>query len=255
MVELTITGNPAGTSALHRLDARFKMVCMVLFSIATIHAGFSGLFILFLTQVLAVLLVRISMKRLIWELRFVFIFLLLIFIVRLLSTAGDVLLRISLFSVTISITEQGISSGALVCFRLFLVVLLGYLFIWSTPPSQIRIAVTWFLRPVPFIPERKVATMLSLMIRFLPLILQETKETADAQRARCIENRKNPIYRFVKLAIPVFRRIFLRADDLILAMEARGYSENRALPRLYSKKSDWRFLIFVLSISLTITLI
>jgi biotin transport system permease protein len=128
---------------------------------------------------------------------------------------------------------------------LFLVVLLGYLFIWSTYPSQVRVAVAWFLRPVPLIPEKKVATMLSLLMRFLPLILQEAKETTDAQRARCIENRKNPVYRFTKLAVPMLRRIFLRAEDLVLAMEARGYSENRTLPRLYSKKSDWLSLAFV----------
>jgi energy-coupling factor transporter transmembrane protein EcfT len=253
MVELTRTFYPREGSALHRLDTRFKMVFLILLSIATIHAGFFGLFILFMTKAAAAILVQISIKRLIRELRYFFIFLCLIFVTRTLSTPGEKLFQIEVFSVMVLVTKQGLLSGVLVCFRLFLVVLLGYFFIWSTLPSQVRVAVAWFLKPVPLIPEKKVATMLSLLMRFLPLILQEAKETADAQRARFVENRKNPAYRFIKLAVPILRRIFLRADDLVLAMEARGYSENRTLPCLNSKKSDWLSLAFVISLSLMMT--
>jgi biotin transport system permease protein len=253
MVELTMAFNPREGSTLHRLDVRFKMVFLVLLSITTIHVGFTGLFILFITQAAVVILARISIKRLIRELKYIFIFLGFIFVVRTMSTPGEKLFQIGFFSAILLVTKQGVLSGALVCFRLFLVVLLGYLFIFSTLPSQVRVAVAWFLKPVPFIPEKKVATMLSLLMRFLPLILQEAKETSDAQRARCVENRKNPIYRFYKLAIPMLRRTFLRADDLVLAMEARGYSENRTLPRLYSKKSDWLSLAFVVILSLAMT--
>jgi biotin transport system permease protein len=253
MVELTGTFDPGNGSPLHRLDVRFKMVFLVLLSITTIHAGFSGLLILLLTLAACVILARISIKKLIKEIKYFFIFLIFIFLARMLSTPGEELFQIGFYSFTLLITKQGILSGALVCFRLFLVVLLGYLFVWSTYPSQVRVAVAWFLKPVPLIPEMKVATMLSLLMRFLPLILREAKETTDAQRARCIESRKNPVYRFTKLAVPMLRRIFLRADDLVLAMEARGYSENRTLPRLYSKKSDWLSLVFVVILSLMMT--
>lgn len=250
MAELTGNFYPRESSFLHRFDVRFKMFFLVLLSIATIHAEFFGLSILLLTQTLAVILTNISIKRLIRELKYFFIFLGFIFVVRGLSTPGETFFQISIFSLVISVTKQGIFSGALVCFRLFLVVLLGYLFVWSTIPSQIRVGVAWFLKPVPLIPEKKIATMLSLLIRFLPMILQESKETLNAQRARCIENRKNPFYRLIKLAIPMLRRIFLKADDLVLAMEARGYTENRTMPRLCSKKSDWLSLLFVVSLCL-----
>jgi energy-coupling factor transporter transmembrane protein EcfT len=253
MAELTESFYPREDSPLHRLDVRFKMVFLVLLSIAAVHAGFFGLFIFFITQAVAVILARISIKRLIRELRYFFIFLIFIFIARALSTPGEKLFQIDFFSVMFLVTKQGIFSGALVCFRLFLVVMLGYLFIFSTLPSQVRVAVAWFLKPVPLIPENKVATMLSLLMRFLPVILQEARETADAQRARCVENRKNPVYRLIKLVVPMLRRIFLRADDLVLAMEARGYSENRTMPCLYSKKSDWLSLVFVVTLSLILT--
>lgn len=253
MAELTRGFCPIKGSPLHRLDVRFKMVFLVLLSLVTIRAGFLGLFILFLTQAAALISAQVSIKRLIRELRYFFIFLIFIFVARTLSIPGEKLFQIDFFSVMFLVTKQGILSGALVCFRLFLVVLLGYLFIFSTLPSQVRVAITWFLKPVPLVPEKKVATMLSLLMRFLPLILQEAKETTDAQRARCVENRKNPVYRFIKLAVPMLRRIFLRADDLVLAMEARGYSENRTMPCLYSKKSDWLSLAFVIILSLILT--
>jgi energy-coupling factor transporter transmembrane protein EcfT len=253
MVELTGALYPRESSLLHRIDVRFKMVFLILLSVGTIHSGFSGLLFLFVTLASIFILERISINRLLRELRIFFIFLGFIFVARTLSTPGEKLFQVEFFSVIFIVTKQGILSGALVCFRLFLVVLVGYLFIWSTWSSQVRIAIAWFLKPIPWIPEKKIATMLSLMMRFLPLILQEAKETADAQRARCIENRKNPIYRLIKLAIPMLRRTFLRADDLVLAMEARGYSENRISPRLNSKKSDWLLLAFVISLFLMMT--
>jgi biotin transport system permease protein len=250
MVELTRTFYSRKISGFYRIDPRFKMVFLILLSISTIHAGFIGLFILFIAQAVGLILAQISIKILIRELRYFFIFLCFIFFVRTFSTPGEDALRIGVFPDMVLITKQGLLSGGLVCFRLFLVVLLGYLFVWSTLPSQIRVAVAWFLKPVPFIPEKKIATMLSLLMRFLPLIIQEAKETSDAQRARCVENRKNPVYRFSKLAIPLLRRLFVRADDLVLAMEARGYSEDRTLPSLNSKKSDWLLMVFVVSLSL-----
>jgi energy-coupling factor transporter transmembrane protein EcfT len=253
MAELTGAFYTRENSFLHRIDVRFKMIFLVVLSVTTIQAGFAGLFILFITIVTAVIFARISIKGLIREIKYFFLFLVFIFVARTLSTPGEKLFQIGFFSVMLLVTEQGIISGALVCFRLFLVVLLGYLFIRSTYSSQVRIAVAWFLRPVPLIPEKKVATMLSLLMRFLPLILHEAKETTDAQRARCIENRKNPVYRFMKLTVPMLRRIFLRADDLVPAMMARGYSENRTLPRLYSKKSDWLSLAFIVILSLMMT--
>ena len=253
MAELTTGFYPAESSVLQRFDVRFKMVFLIVLSIATINAEIFGIFIFFMAQAVAVILAKISIKGLIRDLKYFFIFLGFVFIARTLSTSGENLFQTGFISGILPVTKQGIYSGVLVCLRLFLVVLLGYLFIRSTLPSQIRAAVAWFLKPVPLIPEKRVATMLSLLIRFLPLIIQEVKETADAQRARCIENRKNPVYRFIKLSVPMLRRVFLKADELVLAMEARGYSENRTMPVLCSTKSDWLALLTVMSLSLIIT--
>lgn len=237
------------------IDVRFKMGCLILLSLVIIKADFLGLFLLFLTQSLIFLASRISLKKTIRDLRFFFLFLVFIFIAQTLSAAGEnVLFQIYFFSLEISITQEALKTGALVCFRLFLIVVLSYLFISSTLSSEVKMAVAWFLKPVPLIPENRVATMLSLLMRFLPLIVQQAEETAAAQRARGVNNRKNPVYRFMKLTTPMLRRTFLRTNDLILAMEARGYSEKRTMKKLSANKRDWLCLGIVITLSLLVML-
>jgi energy-coupling factor transporter transmembrane protein EcfT len=91
--------------------------------------------------------------------------------------------------------------------------------------------------------------MMGLIVRFIPVILNQAKETAEAQRARCLENRKNPLYRLVRLGIPLIRGTFEQADRLIVAMEARCYTENRTDPALSASRKDWIALLVVILLS------
>ncbi|PQP33481.1 energy-coupling factor transporter transmembrane protein EcfT, partial [Desulfobacteraceae bacterium SEEP-SAG9] len=88
-------------------------------------------------------------------------------------------------------------------------------------------------------PAKKVAVMMSLMMRFVPVIFNQAKETLDAQRARGVENRKNPVYRLTKFTVPLIRRTFENAEKLAVAMEARCYSDRRTDPELASTRKDW----------------
>jgi energy-coupling factor transporter transmembrane protein EcfT len=172
-----------------------------------------------------------------------------IFVARALSTSGSAIVEFKI----ISITREGLYEGALVCWRLVIVIITGLAFVLTTRPSEIKAAVEWVLRPFPFVPAKRIATMMSLIVRFMPVIFHQAKETLDAQRARGVENRKNPVYRLVKLGIPILRRTFERADKLALAMEARCYSENRTDPRLASGIKDWIVLfavVFLCSITI-----
>ena len=94
------------------------------------------------------------------------------------------------------------------------------------------------LKPVPLIPRARIATMMALLLRLIPLIFTQLSETMDAQRARGIENRKNPFYRMTKFSIPFLRRSFETADRLALAMEARCYSDQRTDPQLNASRRD-----------------
>jgi energy-coupling factor transporter transmembrane protein EcfT len=187
---------------------------------------------------------RLPLKSGLKELRFFLIFLLLILTARMLTTPGAVLIEIK----SIAITRPGLTSGILICWRLFIIAFVGFLFVFTTPSSEIKAAVEWFLKPAAFIPGKRIAAMMGLIARFIPVILNQAKETAEAQRARCVEYRRNPLYRIVRLGIPLIRRTFEQADKLIVAMEARCYSEDRTDPVLSATRLDWIALVIIIVI-------
>jgi energy-coupling factor transporter transmembrane protein EcfT len=239
MAELTSFGYLPGNSMLHRTDARFKIISIILLSLAGLNASFAGLGLLTVMLLGVCIHARIPLISGVRELRYFLILLCFVFVARALSTGGVPAVSFKLFSVSI----QGLHNGALVCWRLAFVVILGFAFIATTPPYAIKAAVQWFLKPVPFIPEKKVAVMMGLILRFVPVIFDQAKETADAQKARGVENRKNPLYRLIKFGFPLMRRTFERADELAAAMEARAFSENRTEPALAAGRGDWIYLI------------
>ncbi len=139
-----------------------------------------------------------------------------------------------------------------VCWRLLLIVMMGVLLVATTRTAHIRAAMIWYLGPVPVVNEKMAATMVGMIVRFLPLILFRGGEISDALRARCIEQRKNPVVRTVKFTIVLFRRIFLDADEFALAMQARCYNEQRTLPKLTFTRIDVIAvaMVFLLSFSI-----
>jgi len=244
LAELTGFAYQHGKSFLHRMDVRVKLLSLILISLACLNAAPPSLAALTGLMILAALHVRLPLSSILLEIRYFFFLLLVVFVAGSLSTPGSVVFEFLTFSVTL----EGVRQGGLLCWRLVLVLLAGLDFVTTTRPSEIKAAVEWFLRPVPRIPEKRVATMLSLIIRFIPLILSQARETADAQRARCVDSRKNPAYRLIKFSIPMIRRTFSSADKLAVAMEARCYNENRTPHRLASSPADWLALLVVLGI-------
>ena len=241
MAELTAFSFQPGTSLLHKLDVRFKLLFLILISLVSLGGGFTGLGVLSGLVTALSIQARLPFKSGFREFRFFLIFLVLILAARMLSTPGTAIIEFK----SIAITRPGLISGVLICWRLVIIAFVGFLFVFTTPSSEIKAAVEWFLKPVAFIPGKRIATMMGLIARFIPVILNQAKETAEAQRARCVENRRNPLYRIVRLGVPLIRRTFEQADRLIVAMEARCYSENRTDPDLSATPTDWFALLII----------
>jgi biotin transport system permease protein len=241
MAELSAFNFRPGSSVLHGLDVRFKLLFLVLISLTSLKAYPPALSLLTLMLVAALLHAQGSLKSILKAFRYVFVLLAFIFFARALSTPGSAVIEFK----AVSMTREGFYEGVLVCWRLVIVVLTGLSFVSTTRPSEIKAAVVWLFNPFPFIPSKRIATMMSLVVRFIPVIFDQARETADAQRARGVDNRKNPVYRLKKLGIPLMRRTFERADKLAVAMEARCYSENRTDPGLYARLRDWAALFVV----------
>jgi len=225
---------------LGQMDVRFKMACMALLSIAVLKVDATGLIFLSILCLSLMIFVRFKIVELIRPLRYLGLLLLIVFLARALTVSffpGD---SETLFS----IDPEGAVDGLLICWRLIILTFLGMLWITTSSPSSIRTAVECFCRPFPGLPGKQAATMMSLMVRFLPVILEQARETSAAQQSRCIQNRKNPVYRTVKFSIPLLCRTLETADQLADAMEARCYSPEKSRPlALKSGRSDWFVLI------------
>ena len=250
MAELTAVAYTRGGSPLHRLDARVKLALLALLGLATVQAAAAELGLLSAALLGAARVAGLPMGRVLRELRYLLALLAAVWIARGLATPGDALLS----AAGISLSRQGAIEGVLICWRLLLVAAAGILFVFSTPPTAVKAAAQWVLKPVPLVPEKRVAVMLALVVGFIPVILNQARETLDAQRARGIENRRNPAARLAFLAIPVLRRIFSDAEKLALAMESRCYSEDRSDPVLAAGRGDWLALAAGVSLWLLVIL-
>jgi energy-coupling factor transporter transmembrane protein EcfT len=235
MAELTAFYYRSGTSALHRLDVRMKLILLALFSVACLHLSFTGLLSAGLLLLAAAAVARALPSVHSGELRWLGLLLSFVLIARAVSTEG-----IPVFSIwAVTVTREGLVDGVRTCLRLALVIWISSVFVTTTRPSSIKAGVQWFLKPLPFIPAERVGTMLSLLVRFIPLIAEQISRTSEAQRARAVENRRNPLYRLVTFGIPLMRRIFETSDRLALAMEARCYTESRTNPEIRASAQDW----------------
>lgn len=239
MSQLTPFTYRKGSTPLHHLDVRCKFFMLCLISISLISASLIPTILFFFFVIFGFNKSHASLIYTLSQIKYFIVFLCFIFLTRALTVEG--IPYVTAFG--ISITKEGLSDGFLVAFKFLLIMLSGVLFSMTTQPCTIKSAVQWFLKPIPFIPEKRVAVMISLSLSFMPIILRQANEISDAQKARCGDLEKNPIKRISRLIIPLLKRIFLNADSLILAMESRCYTEDRTDPVFSPSGNEPYFLI------------
>ncbi len=216
-------------------DPRIKLAALAGLSICSLGAGWTALALV--TVVTSILWLRlVPSLRVLWNQTKYFIFLLaLVVLARGLLTPGQVLLELG----PLDLTAEGLAGGGYIAWRLLVIVWWSIILTATTAAAQIRSAVAWFLRPVPLVNEKVVATMIGLLVRFIPVILQQVRETMAAQQARAVAASSNPFRRAFKLILPVVRRVFLSADRLVWAMEARCFTPDRPFYHLDRGPADW----------------
>jgi biotin transport system permease protein len=229
MAERLILHYAPGDSFLHRWDARGKLLCMILASATVLQnrvlvlTGFSIL----LPVVMG--LAGISIKRLWRELRAWLVFFLIIVGTYGITAPGSEWRPVPWIPLSVS----GMLQGIWISWRLLLLLTCAVLFSSVTRARELRDAVLWLLSPLPFLPCYRIAFMAGLTMRFVPLVLDELDEIREASKARLGDRRKNPWRRIKYVVLPLFRRVFLRSDDLAMALAARCYRED--LPKQQSR--------------------
>jgi len=186
------------------------------------------------------LTINLSLIKLMLQLKYFYVILCLIMISRWLTVPGDPINCLGNM-----ITWEGMLDGIISAWRLCLIILFGIIFIRTTRISQVRTAIFWYLNAIPFIPSERIAFMFSLTIRFIPILMEQSQEIIIAQKSRCIEKRKNPFYRVPYFVIPLFRKSFQKAEDLIISIESRCYHGQRHHAHDQLKSNDWLALMIV----------
>ncbi len=169
---------------------------------------------------------RIPCKPLFKESRFWLIFLSLLFIFQVFLTQGTPLDSFS----WLPASKEGLLLGGLTFWRLGLILGYSILFTAVTRPKDLRDALIWLFKPIPFLPERRIGLMVSLTLRFFSRTLDQAQEVKLANKARLGDQKKNPIQRIKFLVLPILRRSFLDAEEITFALAARGYREDLTMP-------------------------
>ena len=171
------------------------------------------------------ILSRFPLKQFLREFRFWVIFLFILFLFQILFTQG---IRLSLLP-WLPVSKEGLVLGGITVWRLGLILCYATLFTAVTRPKELQEAITWFIKPVPFLSERRIGLMVSLTIRFFSIILDEAEEVRLAHNARMGDREKNPFRRAKSLGLPLLRRSFSRAEEVTFALAARGYRDDLPL--------------------------
>lgn len=215
-----------GASAVHLLDPRVKI--LLVFAIVTVFFVLDDLPVLLMGAFLVAALERLSRLPFGWVARglkplaFIIVF---TFLIHLFSTPGGQSMALG----PLTLTSTGLKQGLFYSLRLVLVILLSSFITLTTTPVKLTDAFESLLAPLKKInlPTSEFALMVTIALRFIPTILGEAEIIIKAQKARGVDfDTRNFFSRtksFVPVLIPLFVSAFRRADQLALAMEARGY--------------------------------
>lgn len=252
----------AADSWIHHLDPRAKLGAMVLFLIAVILAS-RGLELSILTAFAVIVLLssRVPLTRYIraakplWPLMaFMFLF------YTLFEHGGDIWLQWGSFR----ITSEGVLLGLFAAWRMFLLISFTSILTFTTTPIELNLGLESALKPLSIIgvSAQSWTMMITISLRFIPTIFQEAEKLLKAQASRGADYQDLKLIEKAKmlltLMVPVTVGAFRRAEELVMAMEARGYvldAKRTSLRTLQWSVRDTVFvLLFVILLSMMIVL-
>jgi energy-coupling factor transport system permease protein len=157
---------------------------------------------------------------------------------------GQVLVHFWIFR----ITKEGLYRGLFVGFRLILLIFGSSMMTFTTTPVRLTDGLEQLMKPLSWIkvPVHDVAMMMSIALRFIPILLEETDKIMKAQQARGADFESGNVFKRVKAMVPIFIPLlisaFRRAFDLAMAMEARCYQGGKGRTKFHPLKyrlRDW----------------
>lgn len=230
--DITIGQYLIGNSFLHRLDPRTKIIGVLLYMIALFMVNhFIGMGIMIVVSVFFVLLSQIPLRYFFKGLKPIVFIVLLTVVLQMFMTPGEVLWQWGI----LKITDMGLRQAIFMGTRLVLLVSITSILTLTTTPIALTDGIEALLKPFQKIgvPAHELAMMMTIALRFIPTLIEETDKIMKAQAARGADFESGNLMErgkaMIPLLVPLFLSAFKRADELAIAMEARCYhgGENR----------------------------
>ena len=216
-----------GKSAIHRLDPRTKLVCLILYIVALFTASgwvAYGLMAAFLIVCIAIS--RVPAKSFIKGMKPLLFILAFTAILNLFFTPGETVL-VEIWKITI--TLEGVIRAVFMLLRILLLIMATFLLTYTTSPISLTDGLESLFSPLKKIkvPVHELAMMMCIALRFIPTLIEETDTIMSAQKARGADFETGSLMQRVKalvpILVPLFVSAFRRADELATAMECRCY--------------------------------
>jgi len=237
-------------SVIHKLDPRVKLFATMIYIISLFC--FKGIAALLVATVFLIAVIRVSkvpFHFMVKGLKTIMVLMIITALFNLFLTPGEPLVTFWIFK----ITAEGIKSAALMTIRLVYLILGTSIMTLTTTPNQLTDGLEKALMPLSKIgiPVHAIAMMMSIALRFIPILIEETDKIMKAQMARGADFENGNLIQKVKnmipLLVPLFVSAFRRADDLAMAMEARCYNggegRTKMKPLRYMKRDHLAYVI------------
>lgn len=214
-------------SKIHGLDPRTKIMCTLLYLIS-LFLFKNVLGYMAATVFLAVIIVisKVPFRFIVKGLKPIIMLLMITVIFNLfLTKTGEVIFKVWIFT----ITDEGLKTAIFMAVRLIYLIIGSSLMTFTTTPNALTDGIERLLGPFQkiHVPVHEIAMMMSIALRFIPILLEETDKIMKAQIARGADLESGNIVQKAKAMIPIlvplFVSAFRRANDLAMAMEARCY--------------------------------
>jgi len=225
-----------GSTIVHKLDPRSKLILMIVYITALFMAnGFTSY--VFMLSILATCLIlsKIKPRAVLRGLRPVFIIIMITVILNIFFTKGEVILF--QYGVLV-ITQEGVLIAVYMASRLVMLIISTFLLTYTTSPIALTDGLERMLSPLKKIklPIHEFSMMMSIALRFIPTLIEETDKIMSAQKSRGADFETGGLIKrakaIVPLIIPLFISAFRRADELATAMESRCYHGGEGRTRM-----------------------
>ena len=237
--DITIGQYYSGESVIHRLDARLKIVATVLFIIELFVVNdFIGFALCAVCLGIVVSASKVPLNFIMRGMKPILLILIFTFCLNIFMIPGNELVRIGF----LKITDAGLYTAVFMAIRLVLLIVGTSLLTFTTKPINLTDGIESLLGPLGKIgvPTHELAMMMSIALRFIPTLIEETDKIIKAQQARGADFESGNLIRrakaLVPILVPLFVSAFRIAQDLAMAMEARCYKGGKGRTRLHQMK-------------------